>query len=108
VAFRDSHEAHYLCAALNSAPAQLIVLSYSVTVQMDTHVLENVRVPAYDPGNATHNKLAALSQQAHAAAAENAARVREIEAEIDRQAAKLWGLTEAELKEIQESLAELS
>jgi hypothetical protein len=30
-----------------------------------------------------------------------------IEAEIDRLAAQLWGLTEAELREIQESLAEL-
>jgi hypothetical protein len=33
--------------------------------------------------------------------------VREIEAEVDRLAAKLWGLTDAELLEIQESLAEL-
>ena len=42
-----------------------------------------------------------------AGVAGEAARVREIEAEIDRLAAKLWGLTEAELQEIQESLAEL-
>jgi hypothetical protein len=34
-------------------------------------------------------------------------RVREIEAEIDRLAAQVWGLTEAELREIQASLAEL-
>ena len=37
----------------------------------------------------------------------DAARVREIEAEVDRLAARLWGLTDAELREIQESLAEL-
>jgi hypothetical protein len=34
-------------------------------------------------------------------------RVREIEAEIDQLAAELWGLTEGELREIQESLEEL-
>jgi hypothetical protein len=33
--------------------------------------------------------------------------VREIEAEVDRLAAALWGLTDAELREIQESLEEL-
>jgi len=105
---QDRNEAHYLCAALNSSPAQLIVLSYGVTIQMDTHVLENVRVPKHDSANPTHIALADLSQQAHAAtAAGNAARVREIEAEVDRLAAKLWGLTDAELQEIQESLAEL-
>jgi len=52
--------------------------------------------------------LAALSQQAHeATAAGDAVRVREIEVEIDRLAAELWGLTEEELREIQESLEEL-
>jgi len=34
--------------------------------------------------------------------------LREIEAEIDLWAAKLWGLSDEELREIQESLAELS
>ena len=58
--------------------------------------------------NPTHHQLAALSQQAHeATAAGDAARVQEIEAEIDQLAAKLWGLTEEELREIQESLEEL-
>ena len=37
----------------------------------------------------------------------DAARVWEVEAEVDRLAARLWGLTDAELREIQESLAEL-
>jgi len=105
---QDQSEAHYLCAALNSSPAQLVVLSYSVTIQMDTHVLENIRVPRFDPANPTHLALADLSRQAHAAtAAGDAARVREIELEVDRLAARLWGLTDAELREIQESLAEL-
>jgi hypothetical protein len=108
VDFQQRDEAHYLCSALNSSPARLVVLSYGVTIQMDTHVLENVSVPRYDPTNLTHCQLAALSQQAHeATAAGDAARVREIEAGIDELAAELWGLTEGELREIQESLEEL-
>ena len=108
VDFRQRDEAHYLCSALNSSPARLVVLSYGVTIQMDTHVLENVCIPRYDPTNPTHRQLAALSQQAHeATAAGDTARVREIEAEIDGLTAELWGLTERELREIQESLGEL-
>jgi len=73
-----------------------------------THVLKYVAVPQYDFNSPTHLALADLSRQAHAAAAAgDAARVREIEAEVDRLAARLWGLTDAELREIQESLAEL-
>jgi acyl carrier protein phosphodiesterase len=55
-----------------------------------------------------HRQLAAFSQQAHeATAVRDTERVREIEAAIDRLAAELWGLTEAELQEIRESLEEL-
>ncbi len=107
VGLEDRSEAHYICAVLNSSPAQFVVLSYGVAVQMDTHILENVRISRYDPANPTHRQLAALSQEAHeATAAGDVARVREIEAEIDRLAAQLWGLTEAELQELRESLEE--
>ena len=108
VDFQDKEEAHYLCAALNSSPARLVVISYGVSIQMDTHVLENVRVPLFDPDNPTHCQLAVLSVEAHeATAAGDTARVQEIEAEIDRLAAELWGLTEEELRDIQKSLEEL-
>ncbi|MFA0784429.1 MAG: hypothetical protein YYHSYBAR_002820 [Candidatus Fervidibacter sacchari] len=47
--------------------------------------------------------------QAHEAAkVGDELRLREIEAEIDLLAAKLWNLSDEELREIQESLAELS
>ena len=56
-----------------------------------------------------HLRLAVLSEQAHEAAKiGDELRLREIEAEIDLWAAKLWGLSDEELREIQESLAELS
>jgi hypothetical protein len=111
VACTEEAEAHYICAVLNSSPFNFTVQSYSQKGGKSfgtPSILENVRGPMYDPVSPTHAALSGLSQQAYAAsAAGDAARVREIEAEVDRLAAQLWGLTDAELKEIQESLAEL-
>ena len=104
---QEAKEAHFVCAALNSSPSRFVVRNY-IVLHPDPHVLQRVRIPRHDPANPVHRQLAGLSQEAHAAtAAGDAARVREIEAQIDALAAQLWGLTEAELKEIQQSLAEL-
>jgi SAM-dependent methyltransferase len=101
-------EAHYLCAALNSSPARLGVQAY-IVLHPDPHILEHIRIPRYDPSDPVHRRLAELSAQAHeAVGAPSRAPLQEIEAEIDRQAARLWGLSEAELREIQQSLQELA
>lgn len=52
--------------------------------------------------------LERLDRQKKERLAGHRARVQAIEAEIDRLAAQLWGLTDDELREIQESLAELA
>ena len=104
----SNEEAHYLCAALNSSPVRLGVQAY-IVLHPDPHILEHIRIPRFDPNNPVHLRLAELSKQAHEAAkAGDETRLREIEAEIDRQAAKLWGLSDDELRDIQQSLAELS
>lgn len=104
----NGHEAHFVCACLNSSIVQMAVISYAVEIQMDPHILDHIRIPRFDPRNAVHRRLAELSQKAHEAAKVNdELHLQEIEAEIDRLAAQLWGLTNAELKEIQESLREL-
>ncbi|MGC9084380.1 MAG: hypothetical protein ACP5ME_14545, partial [Anaerolineae bacterium] len=102
-------EAHFVCACLNSSIGQMVAVSYAVEIQMDPHILEHIRIPRYDPENPVHRRLSELSREAHAAAeAEDEKRLRAIEAEIDRQAAKLWGLTDRELLEVQQSLRELA
>jgi len=107
VACGDRDEAHFVCASLNSAPSRFVVQSY-IVLHPDPHILDRVRVPRFDPASPTHRQLSALSLAAHTAASTgDAAHVREMEIEIDRLAAQLWGLTDAELREIQESLAEL-
>lgn len=111
VACAQESESHYICASVNSAIFNFAVQSYSQRGGKSfgtPQVLENVRVPQFDPTNVAHLQLAELSQQAHAAtAAGDAVRVQAIETEIDQLAAQLWGLTDAELRDIQESLAEL-
>jgi hypothetical protein len=73
------------------------------------HVIERLRIPRFDPGDPVHGRLAELSKEAHAAAARGDAQgLRAIEAEIDQQAAQVWGLSAAELRAVQESLSELS
>jgi hypothetical protein len=103
-------EAHYVCAAINSSPSVLIVKSYAIETQTSTHVLENVRLPKFDAKNKLHHRLAELSENAHAIAAESEPdekRLEAIEIEIDKTAAELWDITATELGDIQSSLADL-
>jgi len=102
-------EAHFVCASLNSSIGQMVAVSYAVEIQMDPHILEHTRIPRFDPNNPVHLRLAELSMQAHEAAkVGDEMRLREIEAEIDLWAAKLWNLSDSELLEIQQSLRELA
>jgi hypothetical protein len=102
-------EACFVCACLNSSVGQMVAVSYAVEIQMTPHILEHIRIPRFDPGNPVHGRLAELSKEAHAAAARGDAQdLRAIEAEIDQQAAQVWGLSAAELLAVQESLSELS
>jgi hypothetical protein len=101
-------EAHYICGVLNSAPARLLVGSYVIETQFSTHIFSLLVVPTFDSRNKIHLRLAELSEEAHKAVAKGETEeVRRIEEDIDRWAAKLWGLTDEELAEIKRSLEEL-
>ena len=105
-------EAHYLCACLNSSVVNLAVISHTQLGGKSfaqSNILEHIRIPRFDPKNPVHLRLAELSMRAHEAAKiGDEMRLREIEAEIDLWAAKLWNLSDDELRDIQQSLAELS
>ena len=110
---KSKAEAHYLCSALNSAPPRMAILGYTLSTQMDTHILEHIRVPKFDPKSRVHQRLSELSIQAHNIVYNQEPGTKnqeqsEVEAEVDQQAAQLWGLTDAELAEIQRSLKELT
>ena len=108
VAVASEMEAHYLCASLNSAPARLLVASYSVEIQMDTHILTHVSIPRFDANNPAHTQLAALSKQATALARpEDKMALARVQTDVDDAAAALWGLSKSELVDINLSLMDV-
>jgi len=103
--FDDEDEAHYVCGVANSSPFRFAVDAYAINIQQDPHVFQNVHVPKYKSANPTHRKLAQLSRRAHDVVHQGElGDLRATEAESDRQAAQVWGLSAQELKEIQASL----
>jgi len=105
-------EAHYLSAILNSSIINLTIASYSYELGGYTHILDYVKIPKFDSNNSLHQKLSQLSRKAHEIAKkiyeENREDLKEdlkrIEEEIDRTVAKLYGITNEELKEIRKCL----
>jgi hypothetical protein len=108
VATGSQEEAHYLCALLNSSPANFVVVGY-IAMHPSPHIMGKLSIPKYNGARTLHADLASLSAEAHqATAAGDTDRVKEIEEEIDQLAAELWGLTPQELEDIKRSLGELS
>lgn len=103
---KNKHEAHFVCALVNSVPAFGVIKSY-IALDASPHVLDHVSIPAFDRNNHGHRTLADLSERAHEAAAKGkATEVSEIETKIDDAAANLWGLSPRELASIQRALRE--
>ena len=68
-------------------------------------VEETIRIPKFDANNEIHCKLAELSRKAHEFASKgDEEKLREVEEEIDREVARLFGLDEEEVKEVKEAL----
>lgn len=105
----SENEAHYLCACLSNSIAQFTVKSYAIETSVSTHVLKYLAIPKFDSSGKLHVELASLSKEAHLATVKgDKSKVKDIEQSIDEAAAKLWGLSPEELKDIQNSLKDLS
>ncbi len=112
IPFYDENEAHYVASILNSSISRTIVATYTIETTMDTHVMNNLHIPGYNPQDPSHQKLSELSKKAHKTAKkiyeENRKDLemdlKEIEVEIDENVAELYGITDKELKEIKKTL----
>lgn len=108
VSLQSSTEAHYICSALMSSPAQLAIAGYTTTTGISSHVLEHVSIPAYSADDPTHNTLALISEQCHAAIATGDEQVvHNLEERLDTVAATLWSISDDELRTIQAALKEI-
>jgi hypothetical protein len=107
VAVDSGSEAHYLCGMLMSSPVELIVGGYTTTTGISTHVLQHVNIPTFQRSDGIHNRIAEISKECHKVARDrdpDQAVLGKHREEIDRLAAKLWGITKEELRAVEEAL----
>jgi len=118
--FDKPDEAYYVCGVLNSSIARAIIASYTYELRQETHILEYVNVPRYDPKNPVHKQISQLSRRAHELAKCIYAEVKpdycgefrnpkeelaQVEEQIDRLVAELYGMPEDALQDIRRLLA---
>ena len=107
VSCESGPEAHFICALLNSAPAQSAASGY-IVLHPSPHVLEHIAIPKFKPADPEHTHLADLSVQCHAAAAlSDTAALADLQTQVDRAAAKLWDISGLELAAIQQALDDM-
>jgi hypothetical protein len=98
-------EAHFICGLLNSALARFVAITYIPGAQISTHILQYIKIPIFDPAKAAHAEMADLGARCHIAArTDEVGALAALEAEVDIAAARLWGITDAELLSIQNFL----
>lgn len=103
----SEEEAHYICAILNSSITNLVLQSIAKGGKnfATPEFINNIKIERYDPSNPIHKNLVELSKKAHSLACQDRLdELRKVEDEIDKTVAKLYGITDMELKEIQKGL----
>ena len=122
VPLASADEAYYLAGVLNSLIVRGVVTAYVSQLETETHILDYIKIPKYDPSNGLHRKIAELSRRAHELAkciyAEkkpdycrgiNAKEeLKKVEEELDLAVAQLFGLFEEDLREFERLMAVLS
>jgi len=115
-------EAYYIAGVLNSVVARSIIASYTYELRQETHVLDNIKVPKFNPSNELHRRIAELSRRAHelarcihasskpsyCAGINAGVELGRVEGELDLAVAKLYGLSEGELGELRRLMSILS
>ncbi len=107
ISCETGREAHFITGMLNSSPAQIAATAY-IVLHPSPHIMQNISVPKFNKKEKVHQDLSDLSKQCHTAAKnEDKEIVQNLEKEIDKIAAKIWGITDKELKAIQKALEEM-
>ena len=108
ISTEDEDEAHYICAVLNSSVANLILQSIAGGTKSfgtPSFIEKYLNIAKYNPNNSTHRKLSELSKRAHELAAKaNDKELAKVEEEVNELAAKIYGLTDKEYREIKKSI----
>lgn len=72
-------------------------------------VVKSINLPRYDANSRVHKTIANLSEACATASAKvmKKEEIAELESKIDEVAAKIWGITDAELEAIQKALTDM-
>jgi hypothetical protein len=105
---QNASEVHYICALLNSIPAQFIVKGYGIETSISSHIFKYLSIKRFEPKNKDHCALASNSKALHeATAADETAKLESLESDNLELAAAYWGLEKSEVADIKASLKEL-
>ena len=106
-----------MCAILNSALVRLCVRSYSSAGRGfgTPSVIKHFRIPKYENEDERHLRISELSKRAQGLAKryyvqndlEAQEELKEVEEEIDKTVAKLYGVTDEELEGVKKTLGVL-
>ena len=97
-------EAYFVAGLLNSSPAHVAAAAY-IVLHPSPHIMQNIAVPKFKKTDINHTWLAELSRRCHAVAEENNEdKIAELESEMDEGAARIWAITDTELKAILKAL----
>jgi len=107
VSVESEDEAFFLAGALGNAISRYIVASYILNISTSTAILENLAIPRYDPTNKQHQSISDCSRRLHDTAAAGQP-LEALEDELDRLAARLFGIADEQLQEIRKSYRELT
>ncbi len=105
VSCSSESEAYFIAGMLNSSPAYVAVAAY-IVLHPSPHIMKNIAIPRFKKADNDHTLLAELSYQCHVAT-NNEGQLAALEADIDEAAAKIWCITDTELKAIQKTMSEL-
>jgi len=108
------NEAYYIAGVLNSIVARSIIASYTYELRQETHILDNIKVPKFNPSDELHRRIAELSRRAHelarcihasskpsyCAGVDAGVELGRVEGELDLAVARLFGLSDVELGEL--------
>ena len=104
VSCSSESEAYFITGMLNSSPAYAAIAAY-IVLHPSPHIMKNIAVPQFKKTDSIHKRVADLSQKCHVAA-NTGGPLAVLEAEVDEAAAKIWGITDAELKAIRKATSE--
>jgi type II restriction/modification system DNA methylase subunit YeeA len=115
-------EAYYVAGFLNSIISRAIIASYTYELRQETHIVDFIKIPKFDPNNNLHLKITGLSKRAHELArcvyseekpdyckdVKAEEELRKVERELNLAVAQLLGLSEDDLKEFERLYSILS